>query len=96
MLEKEIGSRRPDLIPALTFHPDELLIPGLADKEPMLLDVDSAVSLSTWRCRAQDVLQRAGIDVDVNDINPVLGGRNIVSFFFFRWFICELETCGDL
>ncbi|KAF9127290.1 hypothetical protein BGX30_014854 [Mortierella sp. GBA39] len=77
LLEKEIGSRRPDLIPALTFRSDELLIPGLADKEPLLLDVDSAVSLSTWRSRAQDVLQRAGIDADVNDINPVLGGRNI-------------------
>ncbi|OAQ25412.1 hypothetical protein K457DRAFT_141211 [Linnemannia elongata AG-77] len=77
LLEKEIGSRRPDLIPALTFHPDELLIPGLADKEPQLLDVDSAVSLSTWRARTQDVLQRAGIDADVNDIKPVLSGRNI-------------------
>ncbi|KAF9540667.1 hypothetical protein EC957_003897 [Mortierella hygrophila] len=77
LMEKEIGSRRPDLIPALTFRPDELLIPGLADKEPLLLDVDSAVSLSTWRSRAQDVLQRARIDADVNDINPVLGGRNI-------------------
>ncbi|KAF9144813.1 hypothetical protein BG015_012095 [Linnemannia schmuckeri] len=77
LLVKEIGSRRPDLIPALTFRSDELLIPGLVDKEPLLLDVDSAVSLSTWRSRAQDVLQRAGIVAHINDINPVLGGRNI-------------------
>ncbi|KAG0294160.1 hypothetical protein BGZ96_001678 [Linnemannia gamsii] len=89
LLEKEIGSRRPDLIPALTFRPDELLIPGLVDKEPLLLDVDSAVSLSTWRGRAQDVLQRAGIVVDVNDVNPVIAGRNacfLVEDVFVKFF----------
>lgn len=62
----------------MTFRSDELLIPGLVDKEPLLFDVDSEASLSTWRGRAQDVLQRAGIAVDVNDVKPVIAGRNAV------------------
>ncbi|KAG0277234.1 hypothetical protein BGZ95_006274 [Linnemannia exigua] len=76
LLEKEICDRRPDLIPALTCRSEHQLIPGLIDKGPWF-DVDSPESLSTWQARAQQVLQRVGVVSNLDDIEPVLSGRNI-------------------
>ncbi|KAF9122023.1 hypothetical protein BGW39_010081 [Mortierella sp. 14UC] len=76
LLEKEICSRRPDLVPALTYRSEHQLIPGLVDKGPWL-DVELPESLRTWQSRAQQVLQRAGVVSALDDIEPVLSGRNI-------------------
>ncbi|KAG0217223.1 hypothetical protein BGX33_011101 [Mortierella sp. NVP41] len=76
LLEKELCGLRPDLVPALTFRSEQLLIPGLEDQGPWL-DVESPESLSTWRTRARDALQRAGVVSDIDDTEPILSGRNI-------------------
>ncbi|KAF9906225.1 hypothetical protein EC991_000852 [Linnemannia zychae] len=76
LLEKEICSRRPDLVPALTYRSEHQLIPGLIDKGPWF-DVESPESLNTWQSRTLQVLQRTGMVCALDDIEPVLSGRNI-------------------
>ncbi|KAF9924015.1 hypothetical protein FBU30_005945 [Linnemannia zychae] len=76
MLEKEISLRRPDFAPALTFRPEELLLPGLLDRGPWL-DIKSSDSLTFWRNRALQILQRVDVVSELDTLEPVLSGRNI-------------------